>query len=173
MPLMGSSVRGRDYLAPMPEHSSRGEAELGYSTARAAQITKLTQRRVVYLREQRLVLPSLTRGGRRRYYSFTDLIELKTIASLTAADSRISISRVRAVVEVLRRFRDRPLVNCRLAVCDGQVLWADEQSQLLIDVTRGFQTTLVVNLDLVATSVRQAVSEEFGQQNREKEKRAA
>jgi DNA-binding transcriptional MerR regulator len=173
MTLVVRSVRGRDYGARMQEHRPPEKSDPGYSTTQAARIAKLTKRRVIYLREQNLVVPSLTRGGSRRYYSFMDLIELTTIASLTAADSRISISRVRAVVEALRKFSDRPLVNCSLAVCDGQVLWADEHSRTLIDVTRGFQTTLVVNLDLIETGVRRALVQEHGTHPDAKERRAA
>jgi len=159
MPLLEVSVRGRDYGSPMPEHPRPVAADPGYTMVQAARITGLSKRRVIYLQERRLVVPSLTRpGGKRRHYSFSDLIELTTIASLTAADSRISVRRVAAVVEALREIRDRPLITCTLAVCDGKVLWADEQTRTLIDVTRGFQTVLVVNLAMIETDVRRALA---------------
>jgi DNA-binding transcriptional MerR regulator len=144
---------------PAPTGANDGGG--GYTAVQAARIAGLTTRRLAYLAEQDLVAPSLIRpGGRRRYYSFADLIELRTINRLTAGENRISTRRVRKVVEALREIHDRPLVTCTLAVCDGQVLWADEQTRTLIDVLQGFQTVLVVNLGYVETDVRRALAHE-------------
>jgi DNA-binding transcriptional MerR regulator len=142
----------------MPEHPENPSA-LGYTAVQAARITGLSKRRVIYLAEQRLVVPSLMRpGGRRRHYSFGELIELRAIAKLTATDERVSVARVRAVVEALREIADRPLITCTLAVADGKVLWADEQTRTLVDVVRGFQTVLLVNLAYIETDIRRAVA---------------
>jgi DNA-binding transcriptional MerR regulator len=144
-----------------PEVAAKADVHELYTAVQAAKITGLTTRRLIYLAEQRLVVPSLTRpGGRRRHYSFLDLIELRTIASMTAGENRISTLRVRQVVEALSELRDRPLVSCRLAVCGGKVYWADEKTRTLYDVMRGFQTVLVVDLGYVETDVRRALAAE-------------
>lgn len=172
MPVVVRSVRDRGYRARMAQASAPTGVDVGYSTEQAVRISKLTRRRVIYLREQGLVVPSLTRGGKRRYYAFADLIELTTVASLTRSDDRISISRVRKVVEALHKFKDRPLVHCKLVVADGTILWADEETQTLVDVVRGFQTTLVVHLDQIETDVRAAATAELTNR-RVRERRAA
>jgi DNA-binding transcriptional MerR regulator len=136
-----------------------GEAVELYTAVQAARITGLTTRRLAYLAEKGLVVPALTRrGGKRLHYSFLDLIELRTIASMTAGENRISTQRVRQVVEALRELHDRPLLTCTLAVCGGQVHWADERTRTLYDVTRGFQTALVVDLGNVEHDVRRALA---------------
>jgi hypothetical protein len=149
----------------MPKHPPAGRPtsgeDRGYTAVQAARIAGLTKRRVTYLAEQGLVVPSLTRpGGRRRHYSFSELVELRTVARLTDREARISTYRVRQVVEALREIRDRPLLTCTLAVCDGNVLWADEQNRTLVDVMRGFQTVLVVNLAYVETDVKRELERE-------------
>lgn len=136
--------------------------EPGYTAVQAAKITGLTRRRLDYLAAKGLVAPSIQRpGGRRRYYSYFELVELRTIRQLTDGDDRTSMRKIRAVVDALAEIRDRPLLTCTLVVRDGDVLWSDEENRMLVDVLRGFQAVLVaVNLWSVEAEVRRLLSME-------------
>jgi DNA-binding transcriptional MerR regulator len=150
----------RNASAPKPALAA-ADHEQGYTSVQSARITGLTPRRLAYLAQHDLVVPSIKRpAGKRLHYSFSDLLELRTIARLTAGENRASIRRVRQVVEALRGLHNRPLLTCTLVVCDGEVLWADEETRSLFDVVRGFQTMFVVNLAYVETDVRQALARE-------------
>lgn len=134
--------------------------EPGYTATEASRLAGLTRRRLAYLSERDLVVPALRRpGGRRLHYSFTQLLELRTIRQLTDGDDRTSVRKIRAVVAALREVADRPLLTCTLVVRDGEVLWADEDTRTLVDVMRGFQTVLVaVNLAHLETSLRRELA---------------
>jgi len=134
--------------------------QFGYTTVEAAALTGMTRGRIQYLAEKRLVTPVARPGGRRRYYSFQNLVELRAISHLIEGDDHASIAKVRKVVDALRQITDRPLLTCTLLVKDGEVLWADlsqDGETALIDILRGFQTVLVaVNLATVEAEVRRA-----------------
>lgn len=133
-----------------------GQAERGYTISEAARITGHTRNQIEYLDRTGLISPTIRRpGGKRRYFSFFELVELRTLARLRGdGDERISLQKVRRVVEVLEQLRDRPLRTCTLIGDGGSVFWVDEGS--LVDVLNRCQTvmTVIVNLHGVEHEVR-------------------
>lgn len=136
----------------MPESTP----ERGYTIAQASTITGLSRRRLEYLAQTGLVCPSLRRpGGKRRYYSFFELVELRTIARLRGAgEERISLQQVRRVVRELEKVRDRPLRSCTLLSDGGKIFWLEEDSKALIDVLGQWQVVLAVSLHGLEWEVR-------------------
>ncbi len=132
----------------------------GYTAVQAEKIVGLSRRRLQYLAAKGLVVPSIQRpGGRRRYYSFFELVELRAIRKLTDGDDRTSLQKIRAVVAALREIQDRPLLTCTLIVSDGRVYWVDHETDAVIDVQRGFQSVLVaVNLGGLESEIRRLLA---------------
>ena len=100
-----------------------------WSVADAAQLVNLAEARLRYWAQTGFVGPSVRQKG-RFFYTFQDLISLKTAVSLV--DRGVSIQRVRKNLEALRRRLpevDRPLSQLRIC-SDGDelVVMDDEQA---------------------------------------------
>ena len=98
------------------------------------------------------------RPGRRRLYSFRDLVALRVVRSLL--DNGMSVQRVRRAWEYLRRTADMDvhLSEVRL-VTDGQSIFrvaSDEEE--LIDALREGQLAFFVAIDQIARDVEEDVS---------------
>jgi tetratricopeptide (TPR) repeat protein len=92
-----------------------------YSTRDAARIFSLTESRLLYWARTGVVGPSVRRGG-RSYYTFQDLITVKTAKELI--DGGLSLQAVRKNLTALRTALpgvDRPLAQLRV-VSDGERL---------------------------------------------------
>lgn len=92
-----------------------------YSTRDAARIFNLTESRLLYWARTGVVGPSVRRGG-RVYYTFQDLITVKTAKELI--DGGLSLQAVRKNLTALRAALpgvDRPLAQLRV-VSDGERL---------------------------------------------------
>jgi len=110
----------------------------------------------------KLVQPSVQatggRPGRRRLYSFRDLVALRVVRSLL--DNGMSVQRVRRAWEYLRRTAemDVHLSEVRL-VTDGQSIFrvaSDEEE--LIDALREGQLAFFVAIDQITREVEEDVS---------------
>ena len=76
---------------------------LGYSGTQTATVVGISYRQLDYWARTDLIRPSLSDAsgsGSRRRYSYTDLLELKTIKKLL--DAGIKLEQVRKVFEYLR-----------------------------------------------------------------------
>jgi DNA-binding transcriptional MerR regulator len=109
-----------------------------------------------------LVEPSIQttdgRPGRRRIYSFRDLVGLRVVKSLL--DNGLSIQRVRRAWDYLRRTGDMDghLADVKL-VTDGQSVFAvahDEDE--LLDALRQGQLAFFVRIDEIAKDVEDDVT---------------
>ena len=139
----------------MTSASPVAAAERGYTISEAARITGHTRSQLEYLDRTGLICPSVRRpGGKRRYFSFFELVELRTLARLRGdGDERISLQKVRRVVAALETVRDRPLRTCTLISDGGSVFWVDEQANVL-DVLNRFQAVFAVSLHGLEHEVR-------------------
>jgi DNA-binding transcriptional MerR regulator len=109
-----------------------------------------------------LVRPSIQssdgRPGRRRLYSFRDLVALRVVKSLL--DNGMSVQRVRRAWDYLRRTADLDthLAEVRL-VTDGQSIFAvAEDEEQLLDALRQGQLAFFVAIDEIARSVEDDVT---------------
>lgn len=114
------SVSRRPSVEPVraPEECEDPLADL-YSLADVARLFSVTASRLRYWDRTRFMMPS-GRRGRRRFYTFQDLIGLRAAKALL--DSGVPLQRVRKSVESLRTLLPkvtRPLNELRV-VADGQ-----------------------------------------------------
>lgn len=98
-----------------------------YTAERARRLTGLTPRQVQYWDERGFIQPSLTarKGrGRRRLYSFRDLISLKVAADLRSKS--VSLQLIRKVNDHLRRLDyGDPLAELNFAVVGGRLYFQE------------------------------------------------
>lgn len=139
----------------------RGALE-GYTAAQACQLTSCTPHQLRYWDKVGLVKPSIQttdgRPGRRRIYSFRDLVGLRVVKSLL--DNGLSIQRVRRAWDYLRRTGDMDdqLSDVKL-VTDGQTIFAVAHDDAeLMDALRQGQLAFFVKIDEIAQDVEEDVT---------------
>ncbi len=134
----------------------------GFTAAQACELTGCTPHQLRYWDKVGLVEPSIQttdgRPGRRRIYSFRDLVGLRVVKSLL--DNGLSIQRVRRAWDYLRRTgdMDEHLSTVKL-VTDGQSIFAvaHDESELL-DALRQGQLAFFVKIDEIAQVVEDDVT---------------
>jgi DNA-binding transcriptional MerR regulator len=134
----------------------------GFTAQQATRLTGCTPHQLRYWDKVDLVTPSLQetggRPGRRRLYTFRDLVALRVVKSLL--DNGMSVQRVRRAWDYLRRTADMDdhLAEVRL-VTDGQSIFAvarDEDE--LLDALRQGQLAFFVAINEIARTVEEDVS---------------
>jgi DNA-binding transcriptional MerR regulator len=134
----------------------------GFTAQQATRLTGCTPHQLRYWDKVALVQPSLQqtggRPGRRRLYSFRDLVALRVVRSLL--DNGMSIQRVRRAWDYLRRTGDMEnhLSEIRL-VTDGESIFAvavDEEE--ILDALRQGQLAFFVAINDITRSVEEDVS---------------
>jgi DNA-binding transcriptional MerR regulator len=134
----------------------------GFTAQQATRLTGCTPHQLRYWDKVALVEPSLQqtggRPGRRRLYSFRDLIALRVVKSLL--DNGMSIQRVRRAWDYLRRTADMDahLSEIRL-VTDGETIFAvalDEDE--VLDALRQGQLAFFVAINDITQSVEEDVT---------------
>ncbi len=134
----------------------------GFTAQQATRLTGCTPHQLRYWDKVVLVQPSIQRTGgrpgRRRLYSFRDLVALRVVRSLL--DNGMSIQRVRRAWDYLRRTADMDahLAEVRL-VTDGQTIFAvatDEDE--LLDALRQGQLAFFVAINEITQTVEDDVT---------------
>ncbi|HSF85050.1 MAG TPA: MerR family transcriptional regulator [Acidimicrobiia bacterium] len=134
----------------------------GFTAQQASRLTDCTPHQLRYWDKVNLVEPSVQstggRPGRRRLYSFRDLVALRVVKSLL--DNGMSVQRVRRAWDYLRRTADMEdhLAEVRL-VTDGQSIFrvASDDEELL-DALRQGQLAFFVAINEIARSVEDDVT---------------
>ena len=134
----------------------------GYTAQQASRLTDCTAHQLRYWDKVSLVEPSIQstggRPGRRRLYSFRDLVALRVVKSLL--DNGMSVQRVRRAWDYLRRTADMDshLAEVRL-VTDGQSIFriASDDDELL-DALRQGQLAFFVAINEIARTVEDDVT---------------
>ncbi|NND02898.1 MAG: MerR family transcriptional regulator [Acidimicrobiia bacterium] len=134
----------------------------GFTSQQASALTRCTPHQLRYWDKVSLVEPSLQRTGgrpgRRRLYSFRDLVALRVVKSLL--DNGMSVQRVRRAWDYLRRTAelDDHLAEVKL-VTDGQTIFrvAHDEDQLL-DALREGQLAFFVAINEIAQSVEEDIT---------------
>jgi DNA-binding transcriptional MerR regulator len=107
---------------------------------------------VDYLARTEVVVPSVLRKpgrGRRRLYSFGDLVVLRAVGRLL--ESGISVARLKTALKTLQRnFRHlRPEGTlCRYLITDGRNVYLEEESGALTDLTDAGQMAFAFVVDI-------------------------
>ena len=134
----------------------------GFTAQQACRLTRCTAHQLRYWDRVDLVRPSIQqtggRPGRRRLYSFRDLVALRVVRSLL--DNGMSVQRVRRAWDYLRRTADMDthLSQVKL-VTDGQSIFrvASDEEQL-VDALRDGQLAFFVAIDHIAREVEEDVT---------------
>ncbi|MEE8330745.1 MAG: MerR family transcriptional regulator [Acidimicrobiia bacterium] len=136
--------------------------EEGFTAQQASRLTSCTAHQLRYWDRVALVKPSIQstggRPGRRRLYSFRDLVSLRVVRSLL--DNGMSVQRVRRAWDYLRRTADidRQLSEVSL-VTDGTNLFAVTEGEVeLLDALRQGQLAFFGTLEEITRSVAEDVS---------------
>lgn len=134
----------------------------GFTAQQASNLTGCTAHQLRYWDKVNLLRPSLQRTGgrpgRRRLYSFRDLVALRVVKSLL--DNGMSVQRVRRAWDYLRRTADMDghLAEVKL-VTDGRSIFrvAQDEDELL-DALRQGQLAFFVAINEIARSVEDDVT---------------
>lgn len=133
-----------------------------FTAQQACRLTGCTPHQLRYWDRVNLVQPSIQstggRPGKRRLYSFRDLVALRVVRSLL--DNGMSVQRVRRAWDYLRRTADMDshLSEVRL-VTDGQSIFrvaSDEEE--LVDALREGQLAFFVAIDQITREVEEDVT---------------
>ena len=134
----------------------------GFTAQQACRLTGCTPHQLRYWDKVDLVRPSIQatggRPGRRRLYSFRDLVALRVVRSLL--DNGMSVQRVRRAWDYLRRTADMDTHLSEVTlVTDGQSIFrvASDEGEL-IDALREGQMAFFVAIDEIAREVEEDVT---------------
>jgi len=133
-----------------------------FTAQQACQLTGCTPHQLRYWDRVDLLRPSIQstggRPGRRRLYSFRDLVALRVVKSLL--DNGMSVQRVRRAWEYLRRTGDmeQHLSEIKL-VTDGQSIFrvASDDAEL-VDALREGQLAFFVAINEITMEVEEDIS---------------
>lgn len=130
-----------------------------FTAEKVRAITGLTLRKLQYWDEQGFIRPSLTSRtgrGRKRLYSFQDLVALQVTAKLQEAG--IPLRRVRKVVEHLRGLNyDHPLAQLTFRVEGGDVYFHEADTWRAGRMPPQVVGNFVVALDAIAEDLEARV----------------
>ncbi len=134
----------------------------GFTAQQASKLTHCTAHQLRYWDKVELVQPSVQstdgRPGRRRLYSFRDLVALRVVKSLL--DNGMSVQRVRRAWDYLRRTADMDNHLSEVSlITDGQSIFrvASDDDELL-DALRQGQLAFFVAINEIARTVEEDVT---------------
>ncbi len=117
--------------------------QIGYSGTQTAKVVGISYRQLDYWARTDLIRPSLTDAagsGSRRRYSYSDLLELKTIKKLI--DAGIKLEQIRRVFDYLREHVSTDIASAHIVIDGNSVVLCDGDE--LIDVLKHGQGVLNV-----------------------------
>lgn len=134
----------------------------GFTAQQASKLTHCTAHQLRYWDKVELVQPSIQstdgRPGRRRLYSFRDLVALRVVKSLL--DNGMSVQRVRRAWDYLRRTADMDNHLSEVSlITDGQSIFrvASDDDDVL-DALRQGQLAFFVAINEIARTVEEDVT---------------
>ncbi len=134
--------------------------QAGFSTARAARLTRLSPRQLDYWDRRGFLSPSMARAegyGSARRYSFSDLVRLRVAARLRAAG--LGLARIQRAVQTLRRLDPEKgdSLAAHLLIAGSRVLWVRSERQI-VDVLHEGQLMLVFSVGREVEAMASAVA---------------
>jgi len=134
----------------------------GFTAQQATKLTSCTPHQLRYWDKVGLVKPSIQetggRPGKRRLYSFRDLVALRVVKSLL--DNGMSVQRVRRAWDYLRRTADMDthLAEVRLVTDGRSIFKVARDEEELLDALRQGQLAFFVAIDEIARTVEDDVT---------------
>lgn len=122
-----------------------------FDTGRAATISGLTRAMVDYLARTKVIRPSIAPKpgrGRRRRYSFGDLVSLR--ASKLLLEAGVSVSRLRQAMTTLQQMYGKTIAECpaEFLFTDGTNVYLRAATDVVADITAGNQLVFAFMCDL-------------------------
>lgn len=139
-----------------------GGALEGFTALQASRLTRCTPHQLRYWDKVDLVTPSIQstggRPGRRRLYSFRDLVALRVVKSLL--DNGMSVQRVRRAWDYLRRTADMDnhLAEVKLITDGRSIFRVAENEEQILDALREGQLAFFVAINEIARAVEDDVT---------------
>ncbi|GBE25183.1 merR family regulatory protein [bacterium BMS3Bbin02] len=133
----------------------------GFTAQQASKLTGCTAHQLRYWDRVKLVVPSIQstggRPGKRRLYSFRDLVSLRVVRSLL--DNGMSVQRVRRAWDYLRRSADMDLhlSNVQL-VAEGEAIYAIAEDAQILDALRQGQLAFFGTINEITLEVEEDVT---------------
>ncbi len=134
----------------------------GFTAQQASNLTLCTAHQLRYWDKVNLVQPSIQgtegRPGRRRLYTFRDLVALRVVKSLL--DNGMSVQRVRRAWDYLRRTADMDthLSEIKLVTDGTSIFRVAHDEEELLDALRQGQLAFFVAINEIARSVEDDVT---------------
>ena len=134
--------------------------EAGFSTARAARLTRLSPRQLDYWDRQGVVCPSLQPAhgsGTQRRYSYRDLVRLRVVKSIL--DAGVSLKNARKAIEYLREDQGTDWQTASIVLAEGSSILARDGDALIDLVKQGQGVLNIVPLGTVVGEVDDGISD--------------
>ena len=134
----------------------------GFTAQQASNLTLCTAHQLRYWDKVNLIQPSIQgtdgRPGRRRLYTFRDLVALRVVKSLL--DNGMSVQRVRRAWDYLRRTADMEtqLSEVKLVTDGTSIFRVAQDDDELLDALRQGQLAFFVAINEIARSVEDDVT---------------
>jgi DNA-binding transcriptional MerR regulator len=139
--------------APLSDIDKKLAETLGYSGTQTASVVGISYRQLDYWARTDLIRPSLSDAsgsGSRRRYSYTDLLELKTIKKLL--DAGIKLEQVRKVFDNLREHVGADIAAAHIVIEGGSVSLCN-QGELIDLINHGQSVLNVLSMGGVKTEL--------------------
>jgi len=134
--------------------------EEGFSAPQACKLVGISYRQIDYWARTGLLRPSLVDGrgsGRRRRYSYRDLVQLKVIRRLL--DAGIGLVKIRRVVAFLATQLGEDLASASLVVNGAESLLVHHEGELVDALRHGQGVFSVVALGALSAELDGAISD--------------
>jgi len=134
--------------------------EQSFSGTKVTEIVGITYRQLDYWTRTELVVPSIDKGegsGRRRRYSYKDLLELRVIKNLI--DGGIKVEKIRKIFEFLKDNLDEDVTQVNLVISGNKTVLVQSGDELVDLLKQGQGVLNILPLATVKEEVDSAIIE--------------
>ncbi len=134
--------------------------EQSYSGKKVTEIVGISYRQLDYWTRTELVVPSIEKGegsGRRRRYSYKDLLELRVIKNLI--DGGIKVEKIREIFEYLKDGLAEDVTKVNLVISGNKTVLVQSGDELVDLLKKGQGVLNILPLATVKEEVDSAIIE--------------
>ena len=132
--------------------------EQSFSGTKVTEIVGISYRQLDYWTRTELVVPSIDKGegsGRRRQYSYKDLLELRVIKNLI--DGGIKVEKIRKIFEFLKDGLDEDVTQVNLVISGNKTVLVQSGDELVDLLKQGQGVLNILPLAIVKEEVDSAI----------------
>ena len=134
--------------------------EESFSGTKVTEIVGISYRQLDYWTRTELVVPSINKGegsGRRRRYSYKDLLELRVIKNLI--DGGIKVEKIRKIFEFLKDGLEEDVTTVNLVISGNKTVLVQSGDELVDLLQKGQGVLNILPLATVKEEVDSAITE--------------